>query len=409
MMDNFDMAAEKRKVLITGAGCICNAGPDVPSCTAALYSGDFPRPAPPDDFMPGFEQDFPVFACKKYLHAHYRDEKNVFISSSFALQAALEALRNAGVDPGELSRSRTGICMGTTVGASLNILDFYKAWKEGGHPDLEQIYRYMRSNPALFLQEKFGLSGPVQTTTNACSSGTDAIGIGMQWIRQGICDRVIAGGTDELNELAYNGFIRLMNCSNEPCRPFDKERKGLNLGEGAGILILESEKSAEKRGAGILGEVAGYSSAADAHHLTAPHPEARGLEIAFSRALKQAGIGPKDIGVINVHGTGTRANDQAEASLLSRFPEQVPFFGSKGMTGHTLGAAGGMEAIFTLYCLREKRIPFTAGFSTPDPELGVAPAKGETELSSPWAVSQSLAFGGNNSVLVLKGEEQPCT
>lgn len=404
MVNRYAMAVKKRKVLVTGAGCICSAGPDVPSCTAALYSGDFPPPLPPKNFMPGFEQDFPVFACKKHLHPSYQDEKNVFISSSFALQAAMEALQDAGIEPGELSRSRTGICIGTTVGASLNILDFYKHWKEGGDPDLEQIYRYMRSNPALFLQKKFGLFGPVQTSTNACSSGTDAIGVGRQWIQQGLCDRVIAGGTDELNELAYNGFIRLMNCSLEPCRPFDAERKGLNLGEGAGILILEAEKNAGKRGADILGEVAAYSTAADAHHLTAPHPEAKGLEIAFSRALEQAGIQTRDIGVINVHGTGTTANDQAEGHLLARGPKSVPFFGTKGMTGHTLGAAGAMEAVFSLYCLREKKIPPTPGFNTPDPELGVAPAKGGTELSGPWAVSQSLAFGGNNSVLVLKGE-----
>ena len=265
------------------------------------------------------------------------------------------------------------------------------------------IERFLRSNPAAVIARQLKLDGPVQTVANACSSGTDAIGIGASWLRAGVCDIVIAGGADELARVTYAGFSSLMITDTEPCKPFDVKRKGLNLGEGAGILVLENEKV--RQGKKVCGYVLGYGSACDAYHLTAPRPDGAGLKQALHEAFAAADLTAERIAFVNAHGTGTPDNDRVESRVLHAVLPGVPFVSTKGYTGHTLGAAGGIEAVFTLACLQRGELPANIGFSEPDPELPATPVRENTRIDGAVALSESLAFGGNNAVLILaKGD-----
>ncbi|MEK7270330.1 MAG: hypothetical protein AAB215_05220 [Planctomycetota bacterium] len=186
------------------------------------------------------------------------------------------------------------------------------------------------------------------------------------------------------------------------CAPFDRNRQGLNLGEGAGILILESADSACRRGIRPDLRLAGYGSASDAYHLTAPRPDGSGLETALRVALSEAGITPGDTAFVNAHGTATRENDKVEGAVLARvFGRDVRFLSTKGLTGHTLGAAGALEAAFTAAALREGWIPASAGCVEPDPEIPASPVRERTAIHGRWAASTSLAFGGVNSAVII--------
>jgi 3-oxoacyl-[acyl-carrier-protein] synthase-1/3-oxoacyl-[acyl-carrier-protein] synthase II len=186
-----------------------------------------------------------------------------------------------------------------------------------------------------------------------------------------------------------------------PCRPFDRDREGLNLGEGAAVLVLESPGLLERRRARARAFVLGYGSSCDAYHPTAPSPDGAGLERALQEAMAAGGIDPSQVAFVNAHGTSTADNDRVEAQVLARKLPGVPFLSTKGFTGHTLGAAGAMEAAFTVACLEQGRIPASAGFATQDPDLGAAPVRENTKTRGTVALSQSLAFGGNNAVLAL--------
>jgi len=278
---------------------------------------------------------------------------------------------------------------------------FYGEYYRKEVPDMKPIVRFLRSNPADLIAREFGLSGPCQTVVNACSSGTDAVGIGASWIESGLCDAVIAGGTDELCHVTYNGFVSLLITDDSPCRPFDRDRKGLNLGEGAAMLILESEHLCRQRRKTPRARFLGYASASDGHHLTAPHPEGEGLKRALLEALRFARREPRDIAFVNAHGTATFDNDKVEGKVLREVLPGVPFFSTKGYTGHTLGAAGAIEAAFTVACLERGLVPGSAGFENPDPQIDLSPVTAVTRIAGQTAVSQSLAFGGSNGVLVV--------
>jgi 3-oxoacyl-[acyl-carrier-protein] synthase-1/3-oxoacyl-[acyl-carrier-protein] synthase II len=369
----------------------------------SLFKGErFPHPPR------RFSTDHPVSYLVLELRDGFKlplDEQETVYSRTcqLALAAVFEALTHAGWDAETLRGKRVGVCIGTTVGCALNCDDFYRNYKGSAEPDISIMERFLRSNPAAVIARQLKLDGPVQTVVNACSSGTDAIGIGASWLRSGACDIVIAGGADELLRVTYAGFSSLMITASQPCKPFDLNRKGLNLGEGAGILILESDKvRAKKR---VHGRVLGYGSACDAHHLTAPHPDGVGLKLAMHEAFNSAGLTPEDISFVNTHGTGTPDNDRVEGRVLNEVMPQVPFLSTKGYTGHTLGAAGGIEAVFTVACLQRGEIPASIGFKDPDPEVILTPVTANTSFDGDIALSESLAFGGNNAVLIFgKGD-----
>jgi 3-oxoacyl-[acyl-carrier-protein] synthase II len=382
-------------VAITGLGCLCAAGTNLEECLLSLYSGRR-APAAPTRFSSSHPTRYPVFEV-----TGFQEPPELLRTSALGLQAAREALRDAGLDMAELEGLRVGVCVGTTVGSALNNEQFCRDYRAGLDPDLEPIRRIERSNPAAVIAREFRLSGPCQTVVNACASGTDAVGLAASWIRGGVCDLAIAGGADELGRITYNGFISLMISDPSPCRPFDLERKGLNLGEGAGMLVLESEALRVRRGRRARSYLLGYGSACDAHHLTAPRPDGEGLRRAIAEALSCCGTAAKEVCFVNAHGTGTPDNDRVEGRVLADLLPGVPFLSTKGYTGHTLGAAGAIEAVFTVACLERGLIPGSAGFAAPDPELGAAPVTECTKVAGKVALSESLAFGGNNSVILL--------
>jgi 3-oxoacyl-[acyl-carrier-protein] synthase-1/3-oxoacyl-[acyl-carrier-protein] synthase II len=388
-------------VAVTGMGLITAAGGSLEDTLRALARQQcFPVFPPPF----ATAHTFPVFRCSMKI-----GEAGDFPSrrtAALARIAAREALSAAGFSrTAEPEGLRLGVVVGTSVGASLNFFNFYRAFSAGENPSLTEIEEYLAANPASDLGGLLHCSGPVQCVTNACSSGADAIGIGAGWIRSGLCDLVLAGGTDALSYISYAGFGSLRLPSPTGCRPFDARRDGLTLGEGAAFMLLESESSRVKRGTGARAFVAGYGTATDAHRLTAPHPDGRGLAAALDQAFAQAGAGWEDIAFINAHGTATMANDAAEGVFFARHCPSVPFIGTKGATGHTLGAAGAVEAVLAAAHLAAGELPPTPAFREPDPAIGSAPVSRPTPIEGRFALSQSLAFGGNNSVLLIAGGE----
>jgi 3-oxoacyl-[acyl-carrier-protein] synthase-1/3-oxoacyl-[acyl-carrier-protein] synthase II len=383
-------------VAVTGLGCLCATGTGVPACLAGLFSA--PRePAPPRRFATGHPRPPPVFELVDF--GAPADGEDLLRTCRLAEVAAVEALAAAGLGPAELAQRRVGVCIGTTVGCSMDEEAFYREYRAGGDPDLAHITRFLDNNPATVLARRHRCTGPRLTVLNACSSGTDAIGLAAGWIRAGLCEVVIAGGAEELCRITYHGFAALMAASPDRCRPFDRRRAGLNLGEGAGILVLES--AASRGGRPMVGTVLGYGTAGDAHHLTAPHPDGTGLRRALADALARSGLAPTDLAFVNVHGTGTPDNDRVESLVLADLLPGVILSATKGATGHTLGAAGAIEAVITLACLAAGRLPPSAGLLEPDPELPAHPVMTSTPITGRYALSQSLAFGGINSALVL--------
>ncbi len=384
-------------VCISGIGCICAAGTQ----TQALLQSTPELSAPSTlhkDAMPYafFAAPDEAFGGKRLFSA--RDTLNL------ALKATKQALKQAKL----LSENPIACAtiLGTTAGSALHFLDGYTQIRKQEHactPLPSDIDDFFGSNLALSIAEQFSLQGPSLTIANACTSGADAIGMGMDMILQGQCSTVLCGGADALSLVPHTGFARLMIYSNELCRPFDANRKGLNLGEGAGILVLEKTEHAIKRGVEPLGFVVGYGAHADAHHFTAPHPDARGLNAAVNFALKQAQIDKEQLAFINAHGTATPENDKVEGKFFQTNMPKTPVWGSKSITGHTLGAAGAIEAIFCLLALAEKKVPPTRGFENIDPDIGLIPTTQSLSLLKNYALSTSLGFGGSNAALILKG------
>ncbi len=388
-------------VAVTGIGCMCRAGNTLGACMDTLF-GERILPAAPKRFGATHPVTYPVFEVDDDLaFLRPKGKENISRTAKMGLVVAYEAIRDAGIDPDLLRTKRVGVCMGTTVGSAMNNEVFYRQYYGGEETDMGPIRRFLNSNPAATVAREFDLTGPCQTVVNACSSGTDAVGIGAMWIRSGLCDVVLAGGSDELCHVTYNGFISLMITDSSPCKPFDANRKGLNLGEGAAILVLESEAFLRARRKQARAFVLGYGASCDAYHLTAPHPEGKGLKRAIKEAMSWNEASPADIAFVNAHGTGTPDNDKVESTTLSALLPKVPFVSTKGFTGHTLGAAGAIEAAFTVACLERGRIPKNAGFTTADPDLASSPVDRETSCDGRIALSESLAFGGHNAVLAL--------
>ncbi|MBI4710000.1 MAG: beta-ketoacyl-[acyl-carrier-protein] synthase family protein [Nitrospirae bacterium] len=381
-------------VFITGLGAVSAAGSDVAETLNSFRHGKrnagqvtlFDTPL-----------KYPVFEVKRVPDEFFWDGQRTL---SLALCAVHEALKKARLD--DLSEFRVGVCLGTTVASQLNDLEFYTSYRNTGSAPIAAADRYLKGNPAEFISRKLIAKGPSLTVVNACSSGTDAIGVALSWLNNGLCDIAIAGGADELNRIPLCGFASLGIMSMELCAPFDRDRKGLNLGEGAGILVLETKNSMLKRGVTSDLYLAGYGSSSDAYHLTAPHPEGIGLKTSINKALNDSGIAPHEISFVNAHGTATHDNDLVEGNVLaSLFGKDLKMLSTKGFTGHTLGAAGGLEAVFTAAGLREGWIPASVGFINKDDAILLIPVREKTNIAGRYAVSTSLAFGGNNAAIVI--------
>lgn len=344
----------------------------------------------------------PFFTMKDYNSREY--------IHSAASAACFTAVRNAlkmafpqtGMPPEGL---RIGCIAGTTGDVQFGDLEFYKALQEN-RPTDDRIYQFVRCTIAERIVQEYCFSGPAVTISNTCVSSADAVLLGAQWIQSDICDMVIAIGIDLVSLMCLAGFYTLGAASQERCKPFDANRNGMNVGEGCGCVILRKdglpEKYEEKFSPAEF-KFSGGGAACDAYHLTAPHPEGAGLKNAIEKALAASGISAKDIAFVNAHGTGTTANDASESKALKAvLGDEVLFFSSKSLTGHTLGASGILELIFTMLCLKEKKIPKSFGCTEPAADTAVVPNMKMQDISGTVAMSTSLAFGGFNTALIVE-------
>jgi 3-oxoacyl-[acyl-carrier-protein] synthase II len=263
------------------------------------------------------------------------------------------------------------------------------------------IANYPPQKQIVDAMEKFGINAPAQVIANACASGTNAIGHAFNAIRTGRYRRILAGGYDALSELVFVGFDSLQAATPEKCRPFDSNRSGMVLGEGAALFALEEFESARRRGAEILGEIIGYGISTDNHHLTQPNPDGSGPRRAMEQALAQAELKPNQVGYINAHGTATVLNDTAEGKAIMELFGDVPVSSTKSMMGHSLGAAGAIEAVVSLLALQHQFLPPNINFREAELSLNIV-ANQPRDAQFDCAVSNSFGFGGTNATIVLR-------
>ncbi len=333
-----------------------------------------------------------------------QNQKGFTRTTLLGLIAATEALQSAGLSPEEIQQS--GLVSATTTGG---IREFEKYFNN--ILDLQQQGDFTRftdsANPgehAERLAEYLGIKKYLATISTACSSSANAIMHGAQLIKHGKLQRLLCGGAEALSKFTINGFNTLMIYDPKHCRPFDSTRNGLNLGEGAAYVVLESESVVKQQNKTPLAELTGYGNANDAFHQTASSPEGTGAFNAMNMALTMAGLSPDEISYINAHGTATENNDLSEGRGIQKlFGEQVPFFSStKPFTGHTLAAAGSIEAVFSMLALRHRMVWPNLNFENAMPELAIAPVKQlQQQVSVKHVLSNSFGFGGNTSSLVI--------
>ena len=333
--------------------------------------------------------------------------------------AASEAFEMSGINMEEEDPWRIGVITGSGIGGMETLESQDRMLLEKGPGRVSPFFVPMMISNILAAQVaiKYGLRGANENVVAACASGTNAIGNAFNIIRRGECDAILAGGAESaITPLSFAGFcsMKAMSTNNDDpksaSRPFDAERDGFVMGEGAGFLMLEEYEHAKKRGANIICEVVGYGITNDAYHITSPIPGGEGGAKAMEFAIKSAGIEPKDIDYINAHGTSTKYNDsfetQAIKSVFGESAKDLCVSSTKSMTGHLLGAAGGIEAIVCAMALKEGFVPATINYKNPDPEcdLDIVPNEGRNK-DIKYAMSNSLGFGGHNSCLVFKKYE----
>jgi 3-oxoacyl-[acyl-carrier-protein] synthase II len=296
--------------------------------------------------------------------------------------------------------------VGTTSGGMTFGEEYYRGLR-GGQASMRRaaslIANYTPQKPVMDAQSAFGLSVPCQVIANACASGTNAIGHAFDCIRSGRYERILTGGYDALSELVFVGFDSLQASTPERCRPFDRERTGLVLGEGAAILLLENFDSAQARGAKIVAEIIGYGISTDNHHLTQPDPSGSGPRQAMEGALRSARIPARTIDYINAHGTATPFNDAAEGKAIAELFDGVAVSSTKGMMGHSLGAAGAIEAIISILALQNQFLPGNINFRNGDTGLDLNIIANSSQPGNVRAVlSNSFGFGGTNASVIIR-------
>ena len=345
-----------------------------------------------------------------------KEAKRLDRFSQFACVAALEALEHANLNMEKEDADRVGVLIGSGVGGIITISDQHKILLKRGPKRVSPFLVPMMLGDMASGQVSMmiGAKGPNFSTVSACATGADSIGEALEMIRRGRADVVIAGGTEaaicEIGVAGFNSCMALSTRNEDPqgaSRPFDSDRDGFVLGEGAGLLVLESLEHAEKRGANILAEMSGYGASSDAHHVTQPHPDGEGAARAMKWAIEDAGITPDKVDYINAHGTSTPLNDKYETIAMKRMygdhAYKLAISSTKSMTGHLLGAAGGIEAAFTVLTIKNGIVPPTINIDNPDPDcdLNYVPNTAKKQPVN-VAMSNSLGFGGHNASLVFE-------
>jgi 3-oxoacyl-[acyl-carrier-protein] synthase II len=344
-----------------------------------------------------------------------REARKMDRFTQFAMAATLQALEGAHFSVDETNRDRVGVLIGSGIGGISTLLEQVEVMRERGPDRISPflIPMMISDSAAGMIAIHVGARGPNMALATACASGSNAIGEAAEMIRRGVADVMIAGASEaSIVSLAMGGMNvmgALSTRNDDPekaSRPFDKDRDGFLMGEGAGILILESLEHAQARGANILCEVSGYGTTDDAYHVSAPAENGAGAALSMQYALDDAGLKPTDIGYINAHGTSTSLNDKSEtAAIKTVFGEDaynVPVSSTKSMTGHLLGASGAVEAVVCTKVFQENILPGTINYETPDPEcdLDYVPNKSR-QVTPEHVMSNSFGFGGHNATLVL--------
>ena len=408
----------KKKVVVTGLGALAPNGNSVNQFWSAIKSGTSGI-APISYFDTSGHRVSIAGELKNFDPVQQLDSKEVRKLDPFsiyALVSSIEAVKSAKLDLQSSNLNRMGVIIGCGIGGIKTLENEHDTISNKGARRVSpQFVAKMIPNIAGgHLSMRFGFKGPNQTVISACASSNDAIGIALRLIRYGDADVILTGGTEaSITPLTIAGFGNMkalsQNCSNptKASRPFDANRDGFVLSEGAGMIVIESEEHALGRGAPILAELAGYGSTDDAFHITQPAPEGEGAYRAMQRALADSGIKPKDIDYINAHGTSTPFNDKNESKAISNlFKENLSnlkISSTKSMTGHLLGAAGGIEAVATVKAITNGIIPPTINYETPDPEcpLDYVPNTAQS-FGVKTLLSNTFGFGGHNAVICIK-------
>jgi 3-oxoacyl-[acyl-carrier-protein] synthase II len=408
----------QRRVVVTGMGTLSPLGLDLESSWKALVAGENAcGPITTFDVS-----DFPVkIACElkgfdPEAFMDKREARKMDPCCQYAVAATQMAWKDAGLEDGGYDPDRTGVIIGSGVGGIQTFENQHTMLMEKGPRRISPFFIPMMiaDMPSGMVSIALGLKGPNFATVSACASGAHAIGTSFRAIRDGDAEMIVTGGTEAaISPMAVGGFANMKAVTfrnDEPdkaSRPFDLNRDGFVLGEGAGIVVLEELEHARKRGAEIKGEVVGYAATADAYHMTAPAPGGEGGARAMALAMSDGGISPEDVQYINAHGTSTPLNDKFEtAAVKSVFGEhaaKLAVSSTKSMVGHLLGAAGGFEFIATTLAVKNSLIPPTINYETPDPEcdLDYVPNQAK-EATIQHALTNSFGFGGHNAVLAVR-------
>ena len=399
-----------RRVAVTGLGIITSIGESTSEFEAALFRGSCGiGPISLFDTM-GFPCQMGAQVKNRELKTSLdpKEAKRISRCDLLGLIAAHEAITDSGLDLETCDRETIGVVLGGGAGG-MNSWEKYRrtAWSGSSRPKPSLLLPFATCTLTDLIAIHYKLTGCRATISTACSSSATSIGYGFDLIRSGEQRIVVTGGSESLSELIFAGFNALRVMDPDYCRPFDKNRRGLSLGEGASILILEDYMQAENRGATIYAEVLGYAINSDAFHMTSPDPEAKGMSSVMAGALKNANIGADQIDYINAHGTATRVNDQMETrAIKSVFDDtkasKLAISSTKSMVGHCLGAAGGIEALATILALYRQIAPPTIHLVEPDPEcdLDYVPNHARPQEIR-FALNNSFAFGGNNTSIVF--------
>ena len=406
------------RVVITGIGLITPVGHNRKSTWSSLMKGesgvDYITSFDAEGFETRIAAEIHDFDAAAILGR--REARRLDRFSQFACASTLEALDQAGLDMSWQDPDRVAVLVGSGVGGIITLSNQYDVLARRGPKRVSPFLIPMMLSDMASGQVSMmiGAKGPNFNTVSACASGADAIGEGAEMIRRGRVDVAIAGGSEAaicpIGMAGFSACMALSKRNDDPAgasRPFDAGRDGFVLGEGAGVLVLENYEHARSRGATVLAEFAGYGSTSDAFHVTQPDPQGEGAARAMKHALDMAGMAPEDITYINAHGTSTPLNDKFETMAVKRvFGEhayKVPISSTKSMTGHLLGAAGGIESAFSVMAISESAIPPTINLEEPDPDCDLdyvpyTPRRGRVETS----MTNSLGFGGHNASVIFK-------
>ncbi|MFS0671992.1 beta-ketoacyl-ACP synthase II [Ornithinibacillus sp. 179-J 7C1 HS] len=406
-----------RRVVVTGLGAVTPIGNDVKTMWANLQAGksgiDFVTQVNKDDFPAKVAAEVKEFDPTLYMDK--KDARKMDPFTQFAVAASMMALKDAKLEITDENAHRVGVWIGSGIGGMKTYEEQFTKFMEKGPKRVSPFFVPMMipDMAAGQVSIQTGAKGINSCSVTACASGANSIGDAFKAVQRGDVDYIIAGGTEApITNMAFSGFsaMKALSSNDDPktaSRPFDKNRDGFVMGEGAGILILETIESALERGAHIYAEIVGYGSTGDAYHITAPAEHGEGAARAIQHALRDAGLNPEDVDYINAHGTSTDLNDKFETEAIKTVfgdhAYKLAVSSTKSMTGHLLGAAGGVEAVISVKSIEDGIIPATMNYETPDPDCDLDYVPNEARKQDVnVVVSNSLGFGGHNVSLIFK-------